>query len=432
MQQRLVVWGDIGTDHKALITIELLESEGKVEFFAFAQEEMTQEVQDQLFTVWKNGGEYEFPKHAYHWEVPSNKENLLPEEITLHKPGILINAHRIWQKKVMLTNNFNLFQEKLNVLHLELDSLKEFSKVLWGKTQSLWEDIANYNKKGLLFKPDIDTLKVRVDALFTGLKAFKRINHEKGFEESNHLLKMFTLRIEECIQKLVYPEEWTNLFNRLKLIQNDVNAANLSFKHKRILYDKLNAVFNDLRTYKQANYLNHNQDRIKGLKSVIAGMERDIELDSEDFEKQCSKMKHYTRGKMTDAEIEAQFKFLKDRIVSKQKKIQDILKTIHGLENKVDAMQTDPIPNSKKRKKVKKKKPKVAEEKTTKVSDSTKAIEAVAVVEVIEEVIEPPSEIINETSSIKVEETILTDLNIEAESTNGLDESELKNGESTD
>jgi hypothetical protein len=268
---------------------------------------------------------------------------------------MLINAQRIWQKKVMLTNNFNLFQEKLNVLNLELDSLKEFNKPLWSKTQALWEEIAIYTKKGLLFKPDTETLKLRIDAIFTGLKAFKRINNEKGFEESASLLKMFTIRIDECIQKLVYPDEWSNLFNRLKIIQNEVNTANLSFKHKRLLYDKLNGVFNDLRSYKQANYLNHNQDRIKGLRSVIAGMERDIELDSEDFEKQCTKMRHYTRGKMTDAEIEAQFKYLKDRVESKRKKIQDILKTIKGLEKKVDLMQSDADTKGKKRKRTKKK-----------------------------------------------------------------------------
>jgi hypothetical protein len=52
----------------------------------------------------------------------------------------------------------------------------------------------------------------------------------------------------------------------------------------------------------------------------------------------------------------------------------------------------------------------------------------------IEEVIEPPSEIIDESSLIKAEEPILTDLNIVAEptTTNGLDEIDLKNGESTD
>jgi len=44
--------------------------------------------------------------------------------------------------------------------------------------------------------------------------------------------------------------------------------------------NKINGVFKDLRSYKNANYLNHIQDRIKGLYKVISGMEKDIEQDA--------------------------------------------------------------------------------------------------------------------------------------------------------
>ncbi len=86
MQQHLVVWGDIGTDRKALITIELVEEKGKVIYHAFPQEIVTKELQDKLFTIWKNGGDYIFPEDTLTWEIDSKADNLLPEEIKLHIP----------------------------------------------------------------------------------------------------------------------------------------------------------------------------------------------------------------------------------------------------------------------------------------------------------------------------------------------------------
>ncbi|MCB0502619.1 MAG: hypothetical protein KDD32_08035, partial [Bacteroidetes bacterium] len=78
MQQHLVVWGDIGTDRKALITIELKEEIGKVIYHAFPQEMVTKLLQDELFSVWKNGGECTFPEDTLKWEIDSHEENWLP------------------------------------------------------------------------------------------------------------------------------------------------------------------------------------------------------------------------------------------------------------------------------------------------------------------------------------------------------------------
>ncbi|QQR98148.1 MAG: hypothetical protein IPK18_01000 [Sphingobacteriales bacterium] len=49
MQQRIVMWGEIGTDNNALITIELKEAETKVYIYAFPKEMVTKELQDKIF-----------------------------------------------------------------------------------------------------------------------------------------------------------------------------------------------------------------------------------------------------------------------------------------------------------------------------------------------------------------------------------------------
>ena len=349
MQQHLVVWGDIGTDRKALITIELIEESSKVIYHAFPKETVTKELQDQLFTIWKNGGAFAFPDDLLTWEVDSNADNLLPEDIKLHKPHILINAQRQWQKKVMLKNNFLLFKEKVEVLKLELDSLKAFDEKVWNNAKTLWNEILSTKKENLLVWQDADALKIKINEIFDGLKAFKRINNEKNYEESASLLQLYKKRINERIEKLVYPDEWSNIFNSFKEIQNEISKDNLTYKHKRILFNKLNAGFKDLRNYRKTNQIHHLEERISGLNRVLSGLDNAIEKDEESYQHQIEKMKHYTRGKMTDEEINEQFKPLKEKIVSKIKKVKSIKKTIKQLHNKLNSLKRPETKRSRKR-----------------------------------------------------------------------------------
>ncbi|MEZ5003208.1 MAG: hypothetical protein R2730_09275 [Chitinophagales bacterium] len=375
MQQHLVVWGDIGTDRKALITIELKEEIGKVIYHAFPQEMVTKTLQDELFSVWKNGGECTFPEDTLKWVIDSHEENWLPEGMTLHKPGILINAQRQWQKMVMRKSNFLLFTEKVDLLKIELDSLKSFDEQLWNNAKTTWDDILKSKKENLLSWQDADALKVDINKIFDGLKAFKRINTEHNFEESRSLLKLYEKQIKECREALVYPKEWNNIFDRLKNIQSEVKKDHLIFKHKKILFNQLDIVFKDLRNYRQVDQVHHLEDRIKGLHTVIQGLQHGIDQDIESYEHQVQKMKHYTRGKMTDEEIEEQFKHLKEKAHGRQKKIKSIKKTIGQLEKKLEATKTTPTESTAKKKKPKSNKPRTKqkpEQTTNTLTEATK------------------------------------------------------------
>ena len=50
MDTRLVLWGEIGTDRKALIAIYLDESIAKIHTYAFLKEDATKELQSKLLT----------------------------------------------------------------------------------------------------------------------------------------------------------------------------------------------------------------------------------------------------------------------------------------------------------------------------------------------------------------------------------------------
>jgi len=201
MQQHLVVWGDIGTDHKALIAIKLVVESNQVVYRAFPEEDVTKQLQDQLFIVWKNGGEFEFPEDVPTWTVDAAEDNILPAEIRLHKPHLLVNAQRNWNKKVALDSTFKLLGDKLHVLELELDGLREYDKSLWDRTRSLWDEILDLRKKEELGWQSADELKLRINIIFDALKAFRRLNQEKNYDESLALFKLFGKRADDNLAK---------------------------------------------------------------------------------------------------------------------------------------------------------------------------------------------------------------------------------------
>lgn len=362
MQQRLVVWGEIGTDHKALIAIELVEERSMVIFRAFPQEMANNDLQYQLFTVWKNGGEYDFPAELPVWEIDATQDNLLPPEIKLEKPSMLINAQNLWNKKVMSAQKLQLVTDKLDLLAHRLEGLKDFDQGLWDEAKQVWDEVMKLRKKGLITWLQADEIKPVVNKLFDGLKAFRRIHHEHNIEESTALNTLFTKRVEELTAKLIYPKEWNKIFNSLRNIQKEVNAAPMVFKHKREIHNMLNRAFNDLRNYRKADHIQHLEERIRGLEKVIDGLVRSAAKDDEDYEAQVEKMRHYTRGKMSDDEIRAQFRDLKDRSKNKLKKIRSVEKTLAELRQKIEKASA---PEEEKEKPAKQKKKKAGKKKST-------------------------------------------------------------------
>ena len=95
MMQNIVMWGEVGTDQKVLLAIKLKEEENKVHIFGFQKEKVTKEIQDKLFSEWKNGGEFDFPEGIYHWIVPASNDNILPDDVRICGQRFLIIESKV-------------------------------------------------------------------------------------------------------------------------------------------------------------------------------------------------------------------------------------------------------------------------------------------------------------------------------------------------
>jgi hypothetical protein len=335
MNTRLVLWGEIGTDRTALIAINLEEETAKIHIYAFPKEEVTKEIQDKLFVEWKNGGEYDFPETALHWEVDANNDTILPENVKVDRPEIVLQSQHKWSKKLMSSKINQLLEDETKLLEEKASLVSEYDQALWDKAKTQWEKIASYQKKNEITWEQTSALKEKINSVFDALKAVKRINSENDEQANAALVKNITKRIEDLQSKLIYADQWKFIFDELKKIQHELKDAAIKWNHKRNLYNQVNSIYDDLKKYRATEIITKTQTRISQLKQIFDGLKDSIERDNDNFKMQVEKMQHYTRGKIGEDEIKSRFNYIIERIDEKKKKADGIKQTIEQLKNDV-------------------------------------------------------------------------------------------------
>ena len=336
MDTRLVLWGEIGTDRKALIAIYLDESIAKIHTYAFLKEDATKELQSKLLTEWKNGGDFEFPEHAIHWEIDANCDTILPEEVKVERIDAVLQSQHKWSKKLMSAKINQLLLDEVKLLEEKVAVVAEYDQSLWDKAKTQWEKIASYQKKNDITWEQTIALKDKINSIFDALKAVKRINHENEEQANSVLVKSYHKKIEDLQSKLIYNDQWNFITDELKKIQAELKDINLRWSHKRSIYDEINSIFDDLRKFKTTERTTKTNERIKQLTKIAKGLQDSIDRDSESYNAQVEKMQHYTRGKLSADELKTRFGYILDKTKEKQEKVKGIMQTIAQLKNDLE------------------------------------------------------------------------------------------------
>jgi chromosome segregation ATPase len=332
MQQRIVMWGEIGTDNKALVTIQLLENDAKIIINAFPKDIVTKELQDKIFVEWKNGGEIEFPETTFQWTIDANQDNILPENVKVERPELITQIQHKWSRKIMSAKVMQLLTDETEHILQSIDSIQNYDQKLWDKAKQQWDKIADYQKKGEITWEQTTLLKEKINLVFDALKAVKRITSEHDVEQSRILSKNFEATIEQLQNKLIYPDEWKHIFEELKKIQEELKEAPIRWNSKKNLYDKINSIYDDLKKYRATENINKSKSRIKQLNQILSGIYESINREKDNYEMQVEKMQHYTRGRVQLDEIKNRFSYILDRIKEKENKAENIKKTIAEVE----------------------------------------------------------------------------------------------------
>jgi hypothetical protein len=336
MNTRIVLWGEIGTDRKALVAIHLEEATAKIHIYAFPKEQVTKELQDALFVEWKNGGDFEFPETAIHWEVDANSDTILPETVKVERPEVVLQSQHKWSKKLMSSRINQLLADEIKFLEEKASAIGEYDQALWDKAKAQWEKIFSYQKKNEISWEQTTALKERINAVFDALKAVKRINNENEDQANAVLVKQYNKRIEDLQSKLIYPDQWKLIFEDLKKIQAELKELPIRWNHKRALYNSVNAIYDDLKKYRATEIITKTQGRITQLQKILDGLKDSIARDQENYNMQVEKMQHYTRGKLPEDEIKSRFSFITDRMKEKETKAEGIRHTIAQLKSEIE------------------------------------------------------------------------------------------------
>lgn len=336
MNTRLVMWGEIGTDRKALITFNLEEENAKIHIYAFPRENVTKEIQDALFVEWKNGGDYTFPENAIHWEIDANSDTILPENMKVDRLDTVLQSQHKWGKKLMSSKINQLLSDEVKLLEEKASVVAEYDQTLWDKAKAQWEKIASYQKKNEISWEQTSVLKDKINTVFEALKAVKRINNENDDQANAVLLKSYFKRIEDLQSKLIYNDQWKFIFDELKKIQAELKDATMRWNHKRSLYNQVNAIFDDLRKYRTTEVISKTKERITQLTKILDGLKDSIARDNESYQLQVEKMQHYTRNKLTPEELQKRFGFIIERTKEKETKAEGIKQTIAQLKAEIE------------------------------------------------------------------------------------------------
>lgn len=336
MNTRLVLWGEIGTDRKALLTIHLDEEAAKIHLHAFPKEEVTKEIQDALFVEWKNGGEFTFPENAVHWEIDANSDTILPENVKVDRLDVVLQSQHKWGKKLMSSRINQLLMDEVKLLEEKASVVAEYDQSLWDKAKAQWEKISSYQKKNEISWEQTTVLKDKINSIFEALKAVKRINNENEDQANSVLIKNYHKRIEDLQAKLIYNDQWKHIFDELKKIQAELKDASMRWNQKRTIYNQVNAIFDDLRKYRMTEMVSKTQGRITQLTKILEGLKDSIARDNEMYQQQVEKMQHYTRGKLSVEELKSRFGNILERTKEKESKAEGIKQTIAQLKAEIE------------------------------------------------------------------------------------------------
>lgn len=345
MKTKLVLGGTNGQDEKILLAIELKAAENKVDIYSFPESVATEEFSQKLMGDWRDGKEVEFPEHTLIERGLSVSESLLPEEIKVDRTDLIQRAQTEWHF-VVLSNKLHLaYEAELADLKTKVEGLESYSKDAWDGLKEFWGKLQEQTREKNLFREHADSLRDGTNALFTQLKELRSKADAEMKEQSKGIYDSFMNTLAEIEGKIEKDARFQHVFNDLKNLQRKFKDTNMVRDHRNKVYDRIDKAFKTAKAKRfgddggnrggDDSALGRLERRYNGLLEAINRMTRTIKRDRDDLEFQAHRIA--TSDGQLEAQIrQAKIKMIEDRVVSKEVKLEDMLKTKIELEDKME------------------------------------------------------------------------------------------------
>ncbi len=342
MRKRIVLWGTNEKDEKLLLALELNEKDNTVDLHTFTEAVATEEFFTKMMNEWRTKDDFVLPDEKQSIVRPlSMTDNLLPDNIKTENTNIINQAKAEWQFTVLSSKLYEYYSSELSTIKEKVDKLTNYDSNLWTEIREFWEKVQEQMKEENLFKGHGYKLKKSINEVFDSLKAVRKVMDDEFKKASAIVKKEFMSSLDIIEEKIDKGLGLQPLFNELKKMQSDFNNSKLSRSDRNKVWKRLDKAFKTVKEKKYGNKpssgnseMDRLNNRYNGLINAIDRMNQSLNRDKRDKEFQDKRIS------TTDGQLELQIRqaktqMIEQRIISKQERLDDMLKTKIQLEEKI-------------------------------------------------------------------------------------------------
>lgn len=346
MKTKLVLWGRNAQDERVLIALQLRPQENKVDLWIFPENIATEDFSQKMLNEWRNGTKVDFPEGFTHSEKElSITESLLPEDLKVERGDLIQRAQTEWHFMVLSSKLNETYQTELQEIKEKVAQLNNYSGEVWEELKVFWAKVQTQVRDRNLFREHANDLRDSTNELFGKMKELRKSLDKEFQSKSEEHMNTFKTGLGEIKERLEKGLNLNGIFEDLKKMQREFKDTRLSRDHRSTIWEQLDGLFKEVKNKRYGGDSNSNagnstpSERLKrrydGLMAALGKMEQSINRDKRELDFQDRKAGQ--SGGQLEAQLrEAKIMMVKERIRSKEEKLNEMLQTKGELEKRIE------------------------------------------------------------------------------------------------
>lgn len=334
MKNRIVVWGTNGQSERVLIALELNPEANRVNLYTIPEADATDEFTKKMMDEWRGGTAVELPEGTIKAERDlSVTENILPDDLKVERSDVINRAQSEWHFVVLSHKMSQMYASELAELREKVNAMTGYDKKMWDSLKTFWDKVSNQVRDRNLFREHSDTLRDGINELFEQLKGL-RTTADAGFKEiSAKVLAEINDALDAVENKIQSGgTRFATIFDDLKALQSKYRSSKMTREDGDKAWNRLDAAFKNAKERRfgpianEGSLVERHERRLIGLVDAIKKMQYSVDRDAEELRFQEKKIAN-SEGQLEAQIRTAKIRMVKERLASKQEKLDEMKKT---------------------------------------------------------------------------------------------------------
>jgi hypothetical protein len=334
MKNRIVIWGKNEQDERVLIALELKPEANKVNLYSFPESVASDDFTKKMMDEWRTGVDFEMPEGSSKSERDlAVTESLLPDNLKVERGDIINRAQSEWHFVVLSHKMSQQYQSELQELREKVAAMSSYDKKAWDTVKGFWDKVSEQVKERNLFREHSDSLRDGINEVFEQLKTL-RTQADASFKEGSvKVLAELNASMDAIDAKIQSGNgRFAAIFDELKGLQSKYRQTRLTREDGDQIWNRLDSAFKAAKEKRfgpaanEGSVADRHDSRLRGLLEAIQKMQSSVDRDAEELKFQEKRIS-MSEGQMEAQIRTAKIRMVKERLVSKQEKLDEMLKT---------------------------------------------------------------------------------------------------------